>query len=146
MFPKDIKENTGMIYLYATFSMALEDGLEKTENILYDLYYNREYDIAFESLVRCYFLQKKYDKVLELLSKAKKEKFDRYGFLASIFIISKNFKKQFKETESLKYNNNKFKEMPLFYVAKAIFEKEPTNITENRWLIGKMRITRCILV
>ena len=146
MFPKDIKENNGMIYLYATFSMALEDGLEKTENILYDLYYNREYDIAFESLVRCYFLQKKYDKVLELLSKAKKEKFDRYGFLASIFIISKNFKKQFKETEILKYNNNKFKEMPLFYVAKAIFEKEPTNITENRWLIGKMRITRCILV
>ena len=78
--------------------------------------------------------------------KQKKEKFDRYGFLASIFIISKNFKKQFKETEILKYNNNKFKEMPLFYVAKAIFEKEPTNITENRWLIGKMRITRCILV
>ena len=23
--------------------------------------------------------------------------------------------------------------MPLFYVAKAIFEKETTNITENRW-------------
>lgn len=119
MFPKDIKENNGMIYLYATFSIALEDGLEKAENILYDLYYNKEYDIAFESLVRCYFLQKKYDKVLELLSKAKKEKFDRYGFLASIFIISKNFKKQFKETEILKYNNNKFKDMPLFYVAKA---------------------------
>lgn len=65
------------------------------------------------------FFTKKYDKVLELLSKAKKEKFDRYGFLASIFIISKNFKKQFKETEILKYNNNKFKDMPLFYVAKA---------------------------
>lgn len=62
-FPKDIKENDGMIYLYATFSIALEDGLEKAENILYDLYYNKGYDIAFESLVICYFLQKKYDKI-----------------------------------------------------------------------------------
>lgn len=118
-FPKAIKENEGMIYLYATFLIAMEDELEKAENILYGLYYNKKYDIAFESLARCYFLQKKYDKVLELLSKAKKEQFDRYGFLASIYIISKNFIKQFKETEILKYNNNKFKDMPLFYAAKA---------------------------
>lgn len=39
-FPKDIKENERMIYLYATFSIALGDGLEKAKNILYDLYYN----------------------------------------------------------------------------------------------------------
>lgn len=117
-FSKDIKENDGMIYLYATFSIALEDELEKAENILYNLYYNKGYNIAFESLVRCYFLQKKYDKVLRLLSEAKKDKFDKYGFLASIFIASRNFTKQFKETEILKYYNNKFKNMPLFYAAK----------------------------
>ena len=118
-FPEDIKKNDGMIYLYATFSITLQDKLEKAENILYNLYYNKKFDVAFESLVRCYFLQKKYDKVVELLSKAKKEQFDRYGFLASIYIISKNFIKQFKETEILKYNKNKFKNMPLFYAAKA---------------------------
>ena len=27
-----------------------------------------------------------------------------------------------------------------------LFDKKPTNTTEDRWAIGKMRITRCILV
>lgn len=118
-FPENIRENDEMIFLHAAFSIAIEDGLEDARNKLYDLYFNKKFNIAFEALIRCYFLQGEYDKVLELLSKAKKQKFDNHGFLASILLLSKNRIKQFKETEILKYNNSKFKDMPLFYAAKA---------------------------
>lgn len=118
-FPKNIKEKPEMIYLYAIFSMELNTDLEEIENILYGLYFDQKYENAFEGLVRCYFLQKKYNKVVELLAKPTKERFDRCGFLASIFLISKNQLRRFKETEILKYSNSKFKRMPLFYIAKA---------------------------
>ena len=120
-FPKKIKESIEMQYLYSAFlvTMGNKVELEEAEKTLEDLYFDQKCDIAFESLVRCYFLQKKFDKVIEILTKAKKEQFDKYGFLASIFLISKNYKKQLKEQEVLKFNNKKFKDMPLFYAAKA---------------------------
>ena len=120
-FPKEIKESIEMQYLYSAFLVTMGNTveLEEAEKTLEDLYFDQKCDIAFESLVRCYFLQKKFDKVIEILTKAKKEQFDKYGFLASIFLISKNYKKQLKEQEVLKFNNKKFKDMPLFYAAKA---------------------------
>ena len=120
-FPKEIKESIEMQYLYSAFlvTMGNKVELEEAEKTLEELYLSKKCDIAFESLVRCYFLHKKYDKVIEMLTKAKKEQFDKYGFLASIFVISKNCKKPFKEQELLKFNNQKFKDMPLFYAAKA---------------------------
>ena len=120
-FPKEIKESIEMQYLYSAFLVTMGNKVElkEAEKTLEDLYFDKKCDIAFESLVRCYFLQKKFDKVIEILTKAKKEQFDKYGFLASIFLISKNYKKQLKEQEVLKFNNKKFKDMPLFYAAKA---------------------------
>ncbi len=118
-FPNNIKERPEMIYLHAIFLMELNTGLEEIESILYDLYFNKKYKNSFEALARCYFLQKKFDKVVEFLTKSPKEQFDNYGFLASMLLISKNFLRRFKETEILKYNNSKFKDMPLFYIAKA---------------------------
>lgn len=120
-FPKEIKESIEMQYLYSAFLVTMGNTveLEEAEKTLEDLYFDQKCDIVFESLVRCYFLQKKFDKVIEILTKAKKEQFDKYGFLASIFLISKNYKKQLKEQEVLKFNNKKFKDMPLFYAAKA---------------------------
>lgn len=118
-FPIKIRENNEMIYLYATFLISIKDRLGEAEDLLYNLYIDKKYKCAFESLVRCYFLEEKYDKVLEFLSKANKEEFDESGFLASMFMISKNFIKQFNEKEILKYNNSKFKEMSLYYISTA---------------------------
>ncbi len=117
--PKEIQEKYEIRYLYAEELINFKDKIENAESILYDLYYNKNYEFAFPALVRCYYLQQKYVNVVEILSKAKKEQFDRYGFLASNFIISKNFIKPFKESELLRYNNGRFKNMPLFYAASA---------------------------
>lgn len=114
--PEPIKEMFDIKLLHANFLLAT-DRLNEAECILYDLYYNKKYSISIDSLVRCYFLNQKYDKVIHLLNGAKKEDFDKYGFMAAMYIISKNFVKKYNEKEILKLNGSKFKEMPLFYTA-----------------------------
>ena len=116
--PDEIKNANDTRLLYANF-LINENKLDNAEAILYDLYYNKKYLAALDSLARCYFLNKKHDKVVELLKNLKGEEFDEYGFLASMFIISKNYIKKLNEKEILKLNNSKFKNMPLFYTATA---------------------------
>ncbi len=96
----------------------------KAKEIIEDLYYNKKYENSFETLVRVYFLTDDYDKVIELLSKCRVEKFDRYGFLASMLIIAKNKKKKYTENELIKLNNSKFRKMPLFLscTAKMLYD------------------------
>ena len=130
-FPQEIKENTDMQYLYASFLITTKDEtkVKEAEKILEDLYFIEKCDIAYDSLAKCYFWQEKYDKVLEILTKLKKEQFDKYGFLASIFLMSRNYKKQLKEQEVLKFNNKKYKDMPLFYATQAevLYKINPKN-------------------
>lgn len=144
MFPNNIKEKPEMIYLHAIFLMELDTGLDEIENILYDLYFNKKYKNSFEALARCYFLQKKFDKVVEFLAKSPKEQFDKYGFLASMLLISKNCLRRFKETEILKYNNSKFKDMPLFYIAKAhiLYMINPKNSKVKEQLKNGLRLLK----
>lgn len=54
-FPIKVKENNEMIYLYATFLISIEDRLNEAEKLLYNLYVDKNYNLAFDSLVRCYF-------------------------------------------------------------------------------------------
>ena len=96
--------------------LLLENGsYEEANEFLEKLYYEDKYELSFETLIRSYFLMKNYNKIIELLSGAKKEKYDRYGFMAAMLIIAKNNKKLFSEQEILKLNNSKFKDMPIFY-------------------------------
>lgn len=130
-FPQEIKEKVEMQYLYASFLSIMKDRekVEEAEKMLENLYFNEKCDIAYDSLVKCYFLQKKYDKVLGVLTKLRKEKFDKYGFLAAIFLISRNYKNQLNERKVLKFNNKKFKNMPLFYASQAqvLYKINPKN-------------------
>lgn len=130
-FPQEIKEKTEMQYLYASFLSTMEERekVEEAEKILERLYFTDKCDIAYDSLAKCYFLQEKYKKVIEILTKLKKDKFDNYGFLASIFLISQNYIKQLKEKEILKFNNKKFKDMPIFYATQAqiLYKLNPKN-------------------
>ena len=66
-FPQEIKENTDMQYLYASFLITTKDEtkVKEAEKILEDLYFIEKCDIAYDSLAKCYFWQEKYDKVLE---------------------------------------------------------------------------------
>lgn len=111
------KNNPNTIHFYTT--LLIENGsLEEAEKILNKLYYNDNYKTVFETLIKTHFLQKKYDKVVNALSKLKTSEFDRYGFLSSMFVISKNHQKKYTEKEILKLNS-KFNKMPLFYGSTA---------------------------
>lgn len=111
-------KNNVMNHFYAI--ILIENGkYDVAKEIIEDLYYNQKYEDSFETLVRIYFLMENYDKVIELLSKCKIENFDRYGFLASMLIISKNKKKRYQENELIKLNNSKFRKMPLLYSCTA---------------------------
>lgn len=119
----DFAKNNIMNHFYAI--ILIENGkYDKAKEIIEDLYYNKKYEDSFETLVRVYFLTDNYDKVIELLSKCGIEKFDRYGFLASMLIIAKNKKKKYTETELIKLNNSKFRKMPLFFscTAKMLYD------------------------
>lgn len=112
--PKFASSNNITKHFYTM--LLLEKGnFKDANNILRQLYFDDNYESSFETLLRSYFLIQNYDKVIELLSSAEKEKFDRYGFLAAMLIISKNYKKKYSEQEILKLNNSKFKDMPIFY-------------------------------
>lgn len=115
---EEIKSECKIKLLYANL-LIIKDKFQLAEIMLCDLYYEKNYTIALDSLVRCYFLNQEYDKVVKLLNNAKKETFDKYGFLAAMFIISKNMIKRLNDKEILKLNNSKFKNMPLFYTATA---------------------------
>ncbi len=108
------------------YTMILIDNnlLKDAEVILNELYYKKAYKPAFESLVLCYFLEENYDKVIEMLKNLKKEEFDRYGYLAAMFLISKNYKSKLSENDIMKLNNSKFKGMPLYYscTAKMLYD------------------------
>lgn len=125
--PEFAKSNM-MNYFYAI--ILIENGkYDKAKEIIEDLYYNKKYEDSFETLVRVYFLTDDYDKVIELLSKCGIEKFDRYGFLASMLIIAKNKKKKYTENELIKLNNSKFRKMPLFFscTAKMLYDINKRN-------------------
>ncbi len=121
--PGFAKNNLMTIHYYCI--ILIENGdYQKANSNLTSLYYQFNYDAAFETLSRSYFLLEKYDEVISLLSKAKKEKFDKSGFLASMYIISKNFKKKYTEGDVIKLNNSKFRKMPLLYfcTSKLLFD------------------------
>ncbi len=126
--PLFAKNNNITLHFY---SMALiEKGqFIDAKEILEDLYFNRKYENAFETLIRTYFLTDNYDEVINMLSGVKVEKFDGFGFLAAMLIISKNRKKKYTEQELLKLNNSKFKKMPLFYfcTAKLLYDLNNKN-------------------
>lgn len=112
--PNFAKNNLMTLHYY---SLILIDNCNypKANDISKKLYHELHYEPAFETLNRTYFLLENYDDVIALLSSSKKEKFDKSGFLASMLIISKNYKKQYSESEILKLNSSKFNKMPLFY-------------------------------
>lgn len=119
----DFAKNNIMDHFYAI--ILIENGkYDEAKEIIEDLYYNKKYEDSFDTLVRVYFLTDDYDKVIELLSKCGIEKFDRYGFLASMLIIAKNKKKKYTENELIKLNNSKFRKMPLFFscTAKMLYD------------------------
>ena len=121
-------KNNRMNHFYAM--VLIENGeYNDAKTIVEDLYYSKKYEDSFETLIRIYFLMENYDKVIELLSKCKIEKFDRYGFLASMLIIAKNKKKRYQETELIKLNNSKFRKMPLLYscTAKLLYNLNKKN-------------------
>lgn len=115
--PIDEQNDLINIHLYSMILIE-NDCLASAREILEDLYLKKGYNDAFESLIRVYFLTKDYDKVISLLSEQKISEFDRYGFLASMFIISKSQKRKLLESEIMKLNN-KFRKMPLFYICTA---------------------------
>lgn len=116
--PEFARENDITKYFYALVLIE-NDKIEEAKEIVEELYFNRKFENSFETLIKIYFLLKDYEKVIEQLSGCKKEKFDRYGFLAAIYILSKNQKKQYSENELIKLNNSKFKTMPLYYSCTA---------------------------
>ncbi len=112
--PNFAKNNIMTLHYYCL--ILIDNGnYQKANSILTNLYYQLNYEASFETMNRSYFLLENYDEVIRLLSNAKKEKFDPSGFLASMFIISKNFKKKYTESEIIRLNNSKFKKMPLVY-------------------------------
>ena len=112
--PKYVTNNFITKHYYAMLLLAKGED-QNANKILESLYFNDNYEQCFETLARSFFSMDKYNEVIKLLSKAKKEQFDRFGFLASMLVISKNKKKQLSEQEILKLNNSKFKNMPIFY-------------------------------
>lgn len=116
--PLFAKSNCLTVHFYSMILIEKEEYNDAKE-ILEELYFNKKYENAFETLVRIYFLTKNYEKIITMLSGVKAEKFDSYGFLAAMLIISKNEKKKYSEYEILKLNNSKFKKMPLFYFCTA---------------------------
>lgn len=126
--PSFAKSNYLTIHFYSMILIEKEE-YNDAKKILEDLYFNKKYEPAFETLIRIYFLTKNYEKVITMLSGVKVEKFDCYGFLAAILIISKNEKKKYSEYEILKLNNSKFKKMPLFYfcTAKLLYDMNNKN-------------------
>ena len=124
----DFAKNNIMNHFYSI--ILIENGkYDEAKEIIEYLYYNKKYEDSFETLVRLYFLKEDYDKVIELLSKCRVEKFDSYGFLASMLIIAKNKKKKYTESELIKLNNSKFRKMPLFFscTAKMLYDINKRN-------------------
>lgn len=111
----DFAKNNDITAHFYTMLLIQKGDFIQAKELLENLYFNKKYEFSFETLIRAYFLSRNYDKVIELLSSAKIDKFDRYGFLASILIISKNKCKKYTESEIVKLNNSKFRKMPIFY-------------------------------
>lgn len=121
--PEYAQKNNITLHFYSM--LLIEKGdLEESKTILEKLYFNEKYEDSFETLLRTYFLSREYGEVVRLLSPAELDKFDKYGFLASILILSKNTMKKYEESEILRLNNSKFKRMPLFYTctSKMLYE------------------------
>ncbi len=116
--PLFARNNCLTVHFYSIILIEKKE-YNTAKKLLEDLFFNKNYENAFETLVKTYFLTKDYDKVISLLSGAKIDKFDNYGFLAAMLIISKNKKKKYSESEILRLNNSKFKKMPLFYFCTA---------------------------
>ena len=121
--PKFAQENNLTLHFYSMLLIE-NNRLDDAEKILKDLYYTKKYEDSFETLMRVYFLLEKYDEIVKILSPQKTEKYDKYGFLASILIVSKNTIKRYSESEILKLNNSRFNKMPVFYscTAKMLFD------------------------
>ena len=112
--PSCAKNNNISLHFYSM--LLIEQGrYNDAKEILEKLYFTDNYDDSFETLLRVYFLLGMYDEVIKLLSSAKVDKFDKFGFLAAMLIISKNYKNKYTESQLIKLNNSKFKKMPIFY-------------------------------
>ena len=112
--PSFVKDNNATLSFY---SMILIENKRYDEAIiiLKDLYFNKKYQDSFQSLVKLYFMMEDYNSVIKLLNGIKIEKFDKYGFMSAMLIISKNNKRKYTEGELIKLNNSKFKGMPIFH-------------------------------
>ena len=116
--PQCIKENVNTRHFYTMLLIANQE-YDKAEKICEDLYFNLKYDEILETLMKVYFFQEKYEQIVEMLSKCNEEKFDKRGFLASIFVIARNFLMKFSEKEIIELNETFFKNMPLYYSSTA---------------------------
>ena len=124
--PESAKNNMITLHLY-TMILIEKGDYSTAKSLLENLYLKQGCKEAFETLIRAYFLSKDYNKVISMLSSAKTEKFDVYGFLAAILIISKNEKRKYTTSEIMKLNNSKFRKMPMFYTctAKILYNLNP---------------------
>ena len=116
--PDFARNNDITVHFYAMLLIQKGD-FNQAKDLLENLYFDKKYEFSFETLIRAYFFLEDYNKIIELLSGAKIDKFDRFGFLASILIISKNKQKKYTENDLIKLNNSKFKKMPVFYSCTA---------------------------
>lgn len=126
--PDCAKNNNISQHFYSM--LLIEQGrYNDAKDILEKLYFTDNYDDSFETLLRVYFLLEMYDEVTKLLSCAKVDKFDKYGFLAAMLIISKNYKNKYTESQLIKLNNSKFKKMPMFYTctSKLLYDLDRRN-------------------
>lgn len=104
---------------YYAILLTINEEYVEAENVLNDLYYNENYKDAFDCLVRVNYLKEDYDTVIKILSGCKPEVFDRHGYMAAMYVISKNIKSKYSEGELLKLNNSKFRQMPIYYFSTA---------------------------
>lgn len=121
-FPEIIKNNEDMKFLYANFSLVANINVESVIKFLTTIPQDEK---VIEILARCYFGQENYKGVVELLNDCDASQFDKYGFLASALILSKDRIKKYKIGDLLKYKVQAFRDMPLYYLTTAqIIQKE----------------------
>lgn len=112
--PKHIKEENAVLNLIAKIYIE-KQRFDEAKEILENLYFNNKYDDALMPLAETYYLCGNFDSIISLLSSLSSLKFDKYGYLASLLLLSKNEKKKFSKREILQLNNGKFNKMPLYY-------------------------------
>lgn len=112
--PDFVKLNNETIHIFTSLLISKKKYSE-AKTILEEKYFIQHNEDFLDNLVKTYYFMEMYNEVIQILSNKKKEEFDNYGFLASMYIFSKNEIKKYTEAELVKMNGGKFHKMPLFY-------------------------------